>query len=86
MKSRIKKSCGNCMHYCRMRAHLKNQFGDWDFGGLCELFDAKGSPNCKRKLALGGCKFWKGIKYNRLKNKREFEKILKEVNQNDRGD
>jgi hypothetical protein len=58
----MSKSCGQCKYFARWP-------GD---GGLCEKQDCRTYPDNK-----GECKDFKGIKYNRNKNKIEEDNEIK---------
>lgn len=52
----VKKSCGSCRFYQQLNSEFR--------GGLCELLDGRTFADNKYN-----CKKWKGIKYNRNKEK-----------------
>lgn len=76
MKKNFHKSCGNCQNFTRMKyqhncknAIFRKDRGTVDFGGLCELYDSRGGPQCK----MSKCKLWKGIKYDKIKWRRKMK-------------
>ena len=90
MKRNFHKSCGNCIHYLRMRHVIKrckkiqcktnyhcgaSKIIAWDFGGLCLLFDARGTPQYQAPHYW--CKMWKGIKYDKIKERHKMKEMLK---------
>ena len=74
MKKNFHKSCGNCYHYQRMHSKWAERSGI-DFGGLCLLLDAKGTPQYQAPHYW--CKLWKGIKYNKTKERIRMKEMFK---------
>jgi hypothetical protein len=56
------KSCGSCTFFIKLK---NDKYG----GGLCEFLDGR------TKTSFKGCKYWNNIPYDRIKEKRKFEKI-----------
>jgi len=87
MKKNYHKSCGNCLYFqkinqmrirckkthCKTNHHCPaSKIVAWHFGGLCELKDSRGGPQCGQS-----CKLWRGIKYDKWKERREIKRKLK---------
>jgi hypothetical protein len=60
------KSCGGCKYFVKL-VHMKNN------GGLCEWFDSRTNADFGHE-----CSAFKALKYDRLKEKREAVKEVKE--------
>lgn len=74
MKRNFHKSCGNCFWYQRMHSKWSAQRGE-DFGGLCLLIDGRGGPQYQAPHYW--CKMWKGIKYDKIKERHKMKEMLK---------
>lgn len=73
MKRNFHRSCGNCWWYQRMHSKWSARIGR-DFGGLCLLKDGRGTPQVQ---VYNWCKTWTGIKYNKIKERRNMKILLK---------
>ena len=65
---RVRKNCGSCAYFLKWK---NDKFG----GGLCDFFDARTKSDCGHK-----CDQWKGIKYNKVTERRANKHVQRDQN------